>query len=296
MRVEAVNGVKEVRKSVSMASVMRWGENVEGVLFKGIESEEESFIRVPGNVAEKLGLSEGDRPYAFFIGKGVKIRRFEVKEIYDPEVDLGAESFPVYVNIGELESVAESYPDIEVILDDNLKDNASMDSKSFEIGLAAGQYALPLTRLYSNIFSWLDLLDANVLAILVLLSVVAGFNMISALLIMLFRNIPTIGILKTMGMSDWNIALSFLGKASSVVLKGMIVGNVLAVLLCFLQDRIHLVTLDAHNYFISYVPVQLDLPYIIAADVAAYVVIMLLLLLPSLFISRVDPAKTVRQN
>ena len=128
------------------------------------------------------------------------------------------------------------------------------------------------------------------------MTVVAGFNMISGLLILLFENISTIGILKTLGMTDRAIARVFLRSSSSLVLKGMLAGNILAFLFCAVQSSTHFITLDPANYFISYVPVHLEIMKILAADAAAYLLIMLLLLLPSMFISRVDPARTVRMG
>ena len=147
---------------------------------------------------------------------------------------------------------------------------------------------------YPQVFDWLDLLDFNVLFILLLMTLVAGFNMVSGLLILLFRNISTIGLLKTLGMTDRSIARVFLRSSSSLVLKAMLLGNGLAFLLCLVQRFTHVVTLNPENYIVSYVPVHLDVPMILAADAGAYLVIMLLLLIPSLFISRVDPAKTVK--
>ena len=149
---------------------------------------------------------------------------------------------------------------------------------------------------YPQLFDWLDLLDFNVLFILILMTAVAGFNMISGLLILLFRNIPTIGTLKTLGMTDRAIGKVFLRVASVLVLKGMLIGNGLALLFCLIQDQTHLIRLNPANYFVSSVPVAVNLPAILAADALAYGVILLLLLIPTLFIARVDPADTVRMK
>ena len=147
---------------------------------------------------------------------------------------------------------------------------------------------------YPQIFDWLSLLDFNVFVILILMTVVAGFNMVSGLLIMLFRNIPTIGTLKSLGMTDRMIAKVFLRVSSKVVLKGLLAGNALALAFCLIQGRTHLLRLNPENYFVSFVPVHVNVPAVIAADIAAFAVILLILLIPCLFISRIDPSKTVR--
>ena len=126
------------------------------------------------------------------------------------------------------------------------------------------------------------------------MTIVAGFNMISGLLIMLFENISTIGLLKSLGMTDRAISKVFLSSSAVLVLKGMAVGNIIAAVLCTLQNATKVLKLDPENYFVSYVPVNLDFGMILTADVLSFVIIMLLLLIPCLFISKVDPAETVR--
>ena len=147
---------------------------------------------------------------------------------------------------------------------------------------------------FPQLFDWLDLIDFNVLFILVLMTIVAGFNMISGLLIMLFENISVIGLLKALGMTDRAVSKVFLSSAASLVFKGMIIGNLIAFAFCFIQDKTHLLKLDPANYFVSFVPVNINVGSVLLADIGSFIVIMLLLLIPTLFISKVDPAQTVR--
>ena len=118
--------------------------------------------------------------------------------------------------------------------------------------------------------------------------------MISGLLIILFENISTIGLLKTLGMTDRAIAKVFLSSSAVLTAKGMAIGNALAIIFCVIQSQTHFLKLDPENYFVSHVPVHLDLGLILAADLVSFAVILILLLIPCLFISRVDPADTVR--
>ena len=111
---------------------------------------------------------------------------------------------------------------------------------------------------------------------------------------MLFENISTIGLLKSLGMTDKAISKVFLSSSAVLVLKGMAAGNLIAAALCLLQNTTKVLKLDPENYFVSYVPVNLDFGMILTADVISFVIIMLLLLIPCLFISKVDPAETVR--
>jgi lipoprotein-releasing system permease protein len=123
---------------------------------------------------------------------------------------------------------------------------------------------------------------------------VAGVTMVSGLLIIILERTQFIGIMKAMGATNGQMRRTFLYLAAMIVVRGLFYGNLIALVLLFLQKQTHILKLDPHSYYLSYVPVHLDMGAVLIADVAAFVVIMLLLLIPSLFISRVDPAQTVR--
>ena len=194
---------------------------------------------------------------------------------------------------------------IEIFLDADHRDEVEIHEASQHIGALVNAYsseseapviATSSLSKYPQLFDWLDLIDFNVLFILLLMTIVAGFNMISGLLIMLFENISTIGLLKALGMTDKAISKVFLSSAAVLVLKGMLIGNVVAALFCSVQNATRFLKLDADNYFVSYVPVNINIEAVLTADVISFAVIMLLLLIPTLFISRVDPAQTVRMK
>lgn len=126
------------------------------------------------------------------------------------------------------------------------------------------------------------------------MTIVAGFNMISGLLILLFRSISTIGTLKSLGMTDRAIAGIFLRVSARLAGIGMLIGNAAALLFCLIQGSTRLIRLNPENYFVSFVPVDINPLGIVLADVSAFAVIMILLLIPSLFISKIDPSETVK--
>ena len=226
--------------------------------------------------------------------------------VYDAIMD-GTDNIVVLADMADIQRLngwsADEVSNLEISLSRGSRDVAWIRKATDEVGMialenaAADDDTLVATSVisrYPQIFDWLNLIDFNVLFILVLMTMVAGFNMISGLLIMLFRNISTIGTLKSLGMTDRSIAKVFLKVASVIVLKGLVIGNAIAFLFCLVQDRTHILKLNPENYFVPFVPVHLNLPYVLAADALSYVAIMLLLLIPCLFISRVDPAQTVR--
>ena len=303
--ITALDGVDHIVPTIYRAGIVKAGTNIHGVIFKGIPGGGDSLrVSIPERLSAMLGMKQGDRMLTYFIGDKVKARQFTVESVY--EDILGSDdNLVIYAGIDDIRRINGWGPDkasaIEVILEDSWRSADRMEYITDEIGaeILFGQgtdsmVATSAVRRYPQIFSWLDLIDFNVLIVLVLMVAVAGFNMISSLLIMLFRNISVIGTLKAMGMSDRAISSVFMRIASSATLKGMAAGNILAFLFCIVQDATHFVKLDPANYFVSAVPVHLNALQILGADLLAYILIMLLLLLPCLFVSRVDPAKTVR--
>ena len=307
--IRAVEGVKSIDPAIYRAGIVKKDDNIHGVLFKGVNASDSTSslqVSIPSKLSDLLGVKEGDELIAYFVGERVKMRKFKVASIYRNLVEAD-DNLLVYASLSDLQRLNSWEQDevsaLEITLADNFRSRSRVHLKTDEIGTLAllmadaeddDLIATPVTDKYSRIFDWLDLIDLNVMVILILMTVVAGFNMISGLLILLFQNISTIGILKSMGMTDRSISELFLRVSSALVLKGMAIGNILALLFCALQSLTHFIRLNPENYFISFVPVSVNVPMILLADLLAYVAIMLLLLLPTLFISKVDPAQTVR--
>ena len=149
-------------------------------------------------------------------------------------------------------------------------------------------------KLYGHLFDWLSLLDFNVLMILLLMVAVAGFNMISAILIILFEKISTIGLFKALGMTSREVSRVFLLRAGTLVGKGMLWGNILGIGLCLIQKYTRIIKLDPVNYFVSAVPIRLSFGEILLLNLVAAFLIMAIISLSSRFISRISPDRTMR--
>ena len=263
-------------------------------------------VSIPRRLAEITGLSVGDRLQSYFVGQNVKIRQFNIASFYDPMVEAD-DRMVLFVPLQDMQRLngwdEGLVSSMEVVLDQGYRDESDIRAVTEEIGSLIHLYssedeaaviATSILSQYPQLFGWLDMIDFNVFFILLLMTIVAGFNMISGLLIMLFENISTIGLLKSLGMTDKSIAKVFLSSSAVLTAKGMAIGNALAIIFCLIQSSTHLIKLDPTNYFVSSVPVHLDLSLVFIADAGAFVCIMLLLLIPCVFISKVDPAQTVR--
>lgn len=316
--LEDVEGVETIIPVVYKAGIVKNGANIHGILLKGVSRQDVSAyvqpypdslslpVSIPSRLSEITGLGSGDRMLTYFVGENVKARQFNVAAVHETLVETDA-NLVVYADIADIQRINGWTEDqvscLEIMLDDSHRNETDILDKQEEIGFLVYSYgsedeetvlATSSVSSFPQLFGWLDLIDFNVFFILVLMTIVAGFNMISGLLIMLFENISTIGLLKSLGMTDRAISKAFLSSVAMIVLKGMAAGNLLAVLFCLIQGTTHILGLDPENYFVSFVPVDLDFGMIALADVVSFSVIMVLLLIPCLFIAKVDPADTVR--
>lgn len=307
--IEDIDGVNEVRPVIYRTGIVKNAGNIHGVLFKGVRRTDTVAlgVSVPRRLAEIAALKPGDRMPAYFVGgEKVRMRQFVVTSVYDTMLETD-DRLVVYASLSDMQRLNgwadNQISGLEIMLAPSCRDEMTMENMSYLVGALAYEhsseqdesvYATSSVSRYRQIFDWLGLIDFNVLFILALMTIVAGFNMISGLLIMLFENISTIGLLKSLGMTDRAISKVFLSSSAVLVLKGMVAGNVVALIFCIVQGKTHLIGLDPENYFVSFVPVSLNPGTVLAADIVSFAVIMILLLLPCLFISRVDPADTVR--
>lgn len=306
--IEELEGVDQVRPVIYRAGIVKNQDNIHGVLFKGVHNSDTVAlgVSIPRRLSEISGLKQGDRMLTYFVGENVRMRQFNITSIYDAMLETD-DKLIVHASLSDLQRLNGWNDDqvsaMEIILDQSHRKESSMREMSQQVGMVAYEYsqdadesvyATSAVAQYPQLFEWLSLIDFNVVFILVLMTIVAGFNMISGLLIMLFENISTIGLLKSLGMTDRSISKVFLSSSAVLVLKGMTIGNVLAFIFCIVQNSTHLFGLNPENYFVSFVPVNINWGLVLTSDLVSFVVIMVSLLIPCVFISRVDPADTVR--
>ena len=294
--IQAVPGVRNASPVIYRAGIIKNGPAIQGVMVKGVPWRDSSLsVSIPSKLSRELGLQPGDPMLTYFVEDRLKVRKFNVESVYECPVET-EESMVVFAPLGDLRRLngwqSDEASAIEVAL--NNQDRETTDKIAYTLGTATSLYPETIRNRYPQLFDWLELLDFNVVVLLVLMTAVAGFNMISGLYIFLFRNIPTIGILKTLGMTDRAISEVFLRVAARIVATGMAIGNALALIFCIVQNHTHLISLNPENYFLSSVPARIDIPFILAADAIAFFSILLMLLIPTLFIAKVDPAQTAK--
>jgi lipoprotein-releasing system permease protein len=275
---------------------------VEGALFSVSDTAITNAVLLSTRLAALLNLQTGDAFEMYFIQDPPRVRKFTVSGLYNAQLEEVDKVF-ILCDIGHVRRLngwqSNQVSGVEIFVDKlaHVNDIAAQINE-----LAAYHITDDGTRLkvrtvrdyFSNLFDWLDLLDLNVLIIIILMIIVAGFNMISGLLILLFEKISMIGLLKSLGMRNTDVQKVFLYRASFILLKGLILGTVVGLACCFIQKYSGLITLNPENYFVSVVPIHLNALYIFCINILAFIGMMLMLALPTLFITNVSPDKTMR--
>ncbi len=314
------NDVKHVQFTAHKAGVLKTEDQIHGVILKGIDAgydttflhsclvvgrmpsfpEEKATndIVISTEMADKMNLHLGDPVRVWFISENdqnARGRKLTVCGIYKTSI----EEFDHVFMIGDIRHVQklnnwnrDQVGKVEIMI----KDFKKLDQVADDIyrHIPYNLTVVTVKTRYPQIFNWLDLLDMNVAVILTLLIVVAGITMVSTLLIIIIERTNMVGVLKALGMRNRSVRKIFLYKASYIILRGMIWGNLIGLSFYFLQDKFQLIKLNPVNYYVDYVPVELNLYYLLALNTGTFLVCFLMLIVPSYYITRILPSKALR--
>jgi lipoprotein-releasing system permease protein len=322
--LRSMRGVEHVQRYVTKPGVFRTDDNFMGYVLKGVgEDYDLSFyaqylregvlpqfsdsvasgeVLISRVIADKLQLRVGERVDSYFLQGTMRARRYTIAGIYET----GFSDYDRLFVITDLKAVqtlnrweADQVAGIEV----QLSDFGKLEDMSWELSTILDrtedkygeEYLVQsVTDINPGLFAWLDVLDMNVWLILALMIGVAAFTMISGLLILIIERTQFIGILKALGASDASVRKAFLYLAMLIIGKGMLWGNIVGLGLCAIQKLTHVIPLDPANYYLDCVPIEFNWIFIIAVNVAMFVLSVLVLIVPSHMISRIYPTKAMR--
>ena len=245
----------------------------------------------------------GDKVFAYFIGDGdVRTRRYTVSGIYQTNMTRFDETlcFTDLYTVNKLNGWnANQVTGVEVIVKNFEQLDLTEEQFITQINRSIDNQGNILTtetiyELYPQVFSWLELLDINVWIILVLMVCVAGFTMISGLLIIILERTQMIGILKAIGARNKTIRKTFLWFSVFIIGQGLFWGNVIGLGIVLLQQHTGIITLDPHIYYVSEAPMELNLPLVALINLATLLICVFVLIAPSYLISHIHPAKSMR--
>jgi lipoprotein-releasing system permease protein len=315
-----VEGIKHVQIIASKAGVIRTETDFEGVVVKGVgndynwdyfedflvEGEIPDFagelgtdILISSYLTNRLGLKLGDKIVTFFLNddsaKAPRSRAFIIVGIYNSGFQQFDEQF-IISDIRHIQKLNKWKDDqiggFEVFVDDFDEivpiGNAVYNETSSTLD------TLTIRDKYSSIFEWLDLFDFNIILIIGIMILVAGINMITALLVLILERTQMIGILKALGSSDWGVRKIFIYNAMYLIAVGMFWGNLIGLGLLVIQQQFKLFPLNPDTYYVTEAPVYLDIGYILALNAGTFILCLLMLLVPSYIIAKISPVKAIR--
>lgn len=254
--------------------------------------------------ADAMHLGLGDRVYTYFISDDIKLRRFRIEGIYETHL-AQFDTYYIWTGQSVVNQLNNWQEDQSSSLEIALNDFSKLDEVQARLARSIGTRSDRNGANYSTLsvkenlrtaatFEWLALLDFNVWVILVLMMGVAGFTMISGLLILILERTRTIGVLKALGACNSRIRHTFILYAVLIVVRGLVWGNAIGLGIVALQNYFKLFRLDPSTYYVDAVPVEVDWTWVVGLNAATLLVTVLALVVPSFVISRIQPARAIR--
>ncbi len=325
-QVRALEGVKNVQPFAIKAGIIKTGEEIHGAVLKGIDQQYDwdfitqhmddgEIITVNDSVrtnqvvlsrhtANLLKLGRGDKFTMYFIQEPPMARTFTIWGIYSTSLE-EFDRLYIYADIKQVQKLnawhGGQVSGHEVLLEDmddlDQTANKIRELVSFDFLDDGSRLKVETIRdKYTQIFDWLKLQDMNVVVLIILMLIVAGFNMISGLLILILERTNMIGILKGLGTTNASIRKIFLYQSAYLTMVGLLWGNLIGLLLCLAQKHLGLVSLDPSSYYLDTVPINLNVVHILLLNLGTMAITFLFLLLPSMIISRISPDKSIKFN
>jgi len=359
--IKQMPGISHIQVFATKAGIIRTGDAIQGVVLKGVGSDfnwrffesnivdgsvftvtdtgRSNQVIISKKISDMLRLKTGDSFAMYFVQDPPRSRKFTVSGIYETSLEEFDKMY-VYCDIGHIKRLNgwedDQVSGFEIFIDDFDKldemTKAVRDVVGYRLVENEPQFRVTnIRQRYPQIFDWLNFQDLNVIIIITLMLLVAGFNMISGLLILILEKTNMIGIFKALGSENSTIRKVFLYQAAYLIGKGLLWGNMIGIFkalgsenstirkvflyqaayligkgllwgnivgigLALIQLKTGLITLDPSSYYIKMVPVNLELSHILLLNAGTMAAIILMLLIPSQLISRIAPVKAIKYD
>lgn len=318
--------ISNIQVFATKAGIIKTDDNIQGVVLKGVgadydwsffesnmvegsvlnlnDSTRSTGVVISKKVATMLNLKLNDPFSMFFVQDPPRQRRFTIEGIYETSVEEMDKIF-VFCDISQIRRLNDwndnQISGFEIMIDDfnhiDLMTYTVRDAIGYKI--TEGQQQLKVSNIkikYPQIIDWLNFQDTNVIIILILMLLVAGFNMISGLLILILEKTNMIGVLKALGSDDKTVRKIFLYQAAYLIGKGLLWGNLIGAGFAWAQQKFSIIQLDPSSYYLTTVPINLSFIHIVLLNSGTMIVIIAMLLIPSHLVSRISPVKAIRFN
>ncbi|WP_430466576.1 ABC transporter permease [Winogradskyella ouciana] len=315
----SVEGVTHIQAVATKFAVIRTETDFEGVVVKGVGADykwdyfkeflvegrlpdftgkRNEEILVSSYLANRLGFNVGDKFQTLFgenLERPPRIINYEIVGIYNSGFQELDKKFCI-ADIRHIQRLnkwkADEIGSFEVFVDNF----SELDEIVPQVYKESGSYlnARPVNKKYYTVFEWIKIFDSNTNIIIAIMIIVAGINMITTLLVLILERTNMIGVLKALGSSNWSIRKVFLYNASYLIGLGLIWGNLIGLGLLFAQKYFKLFPLNPDTYYVSEAPVYISWDYILLLNIGTFIACLLMLMIPSIIISRISPVKAIR--
>jgi lipoprotein-releasing system permease protein len=326
-QLRTMKNIDAVQVFGTKPGIIKTDESIQGIVFKGVErgynwsffqknlvdgqlpqlndTSRVNEILLSENISRLLKIKTGESAVLYFINENEvtpRMLQLKVSGIFSTSL----EEFDNLFIIGDIKQVqrlndwqSDEISGFEILVTDfNKLDFIEQEVRNLVVDYSRENSAIlrteSITRQYPQIFDWLSILDMNVWVILFLMVMVAGFNMISALLVLILERSTMIGVLKALGSPKWSIRKVFLYLSVFLTSRGMLWGNAIGIAIILLQKLFHIIKLNPATYYVDVVPVNFNIVHILLLNVGCIVITTLMLIIPSYLVSKISPDKSIR--
>ncbi|ELR68847.1 ABC transporter, permease protein [Fulvivirga imtechensis AK7] len=315
---ESYGFVKHVQEFSHKAGLIKTEEEVLGIIFKGVSKrfDQQKFktslvegrfisfedstyskeVLLSRTIANKLRLSIGDDVIVHFFQNPPRVRKLEVVGIYETNL---SEYYDAKFIIGDIRLIQRlnNWSDsiaggMEVFISNANKIGEA--EQMLEEIVDYDFYVEPVREKYVQVFDWLHLISRQVNIFLGIILFVVCVNMISIILILIMERTQMIGLLKSFGANNRLIRSIFSYNGIQLILKGLLIGNLLGLGLCYIQYQFKVIPLNPHDYYMSYVPIGWDWQVVLGLNLLTFIVVSLIILIPTIIIARINPIKSIK--
>lgn len=315
-----IEGIKKVQPFANVGGIIRTPTDFEGIVLKGVSAdydftffkdcltqgrlpnfnqERNKEILISESIAKRLNFKLNDTIQTWFGAENSNLKFKSRKPVIVGIYNTGFEQFDKIMLIGDLREVQKinrwedtQVGGFEVLIDDYDKLQEKGDEVYSTIGSTLN--SITIVQNYPALFDWLNLLDNNVWFIIGIMILVAGINMVTALLVLILERVQMVGILKSLGSVNWSIRKIFLYNASYLILKGLFWGNLIGIGLLLLQKYTQLITLNPETYYVSTMPVDINPLAMFLLSLGTLILCFIMLIIPSYIITKIQPSKSIR--
>ncbi|MBT6815387.1 MAG: ABC transporter permease [Flavobacteriales bacterium] len=315
--VQQNSEIKDISNIIYDFGLVKTDDDFMGINLKGVEEDydfsafsdkiidgnrinSDSSIFISENIANKLNLKVTDKIRVYFPSvnsERVNVRPFYVCGIFNINMNELDEAL-AFVSLSKLQQLKKWEENEVSLIEIKVSDFNKVDEVKNQLEVSVEDYynknIVSIKDLYPQIFDWLDLMNVNVVVIIILMLIVAVVNIITSLLILILEKTKFIGILKSLGTSNWSIRKVFMYNSIYLVSKGLLWGNIVALLILFTQHHFQIISLDPELYYMNSVPISFDLFSFIMLNIGTLIVCFVMMILPTIVITKISAVKAIR--